>query len=85
VQLHGNRLVAIVGGSVSVELLPDLGFVQNDDGGEVHLLALDGGADTILSTGGLEFRHPALSPDGRVLLAESLSGGQWDIWRLELP
>ena len=88
VQVTGRRLVAIVGGQVLVELLTNIGYVQNDDGGEVHVLDLASGMETVVAvpTGRL-FRRAALSPDGRTLLAESRASpaDNWDIWMVGLP
>jgi hypothetical protein len=87
VQVHGSRLLVIVGGDVTVELLPGMGWVQHDDGGTVHLLELDTGVETVVGAGGRMFRRAALSPDGRTMLAESRDGpgDDWDIWRVSLP
>jgi WD40 repeat protein len=87
VQVHASRVVAIVGGLVDVEFLPGQGYVQNDDGGVIHILDLDTGVETVMGTGGRLFRRDAISPDGRELLAESrdLARGDWDIWRIQLP
>ncbi len=85
IDLRGDRLVAVVGGDVNLVLLPGLGYVQYDDGGEVHVVSRLAGTDSVVNRGGPLLRHLALSPDGRVLLAESNVGGSWDIWRVELP
>lgn len=85
VQVANGRLVAITGGNVTVEFLVGLGLVQNDDGGDVRLIDLALGTEVTVDAGGRLFRHAALSPDGSVLLAESLVDGSWDIFRVELP
>jgi hypothetical protein len=87
VQVRGSRLLVIVGGGVTVELLPGMGWVQHDDGGPIHLLDLDTGTETVVGGGGRGFRRAALSPDGRTVLAESREapGDDWDIWRVSLP
>jgi len=87
VQVVGSRLLAIVGGNVTIELLIGIGWVQHDDGGEVHLLALDSGAETVVDTWPRLFRRAALSPDGHTMLAESRDAPaeDWDIWRVSLP
>ena len=86
VQVLGNRLFAIVGGDVNIELLIGMGWVQNDDGGEIRILRLDDGSVMAVTGAGRLFRRAALSPDGRLLLAESRgTANDWDIWRIELP
>lgn len=85
VTVRGDQLFAVVGGRVALELVLGAGVVQNDDGGEIRIVDLATGAETVVDTNGRLFRHVALSPDGRVALAESLEGGTWDIWRIELP
>jgi len=86
VQVLGNRLFAIVGGDVNIELLIGMGWVQNDDGGEIQILRLDDGSVMTVTGAGRLFRRAALSPDGHLLLAESRGSAlDWDIWRIELP
>ncbi len=87
VQVAGSRMLAIVGGFATVELLPGMGYVQYDDGGPIRLIDLQTGADTTVSAGGRLYRYPALSPDGRTVLAESRDNvdEDWDIWRVSLP
>lgn len=68
--LAGNRLVAVVGGRVAFVTDPQLGAVQWDSGGEVHVVDLAGGDDVRLDPGARLFRRPALSPDGAVVVAE---------------
>jgi hypothetical protein len=85
VQVRSGRLLAVVGGDVSIEFLVGLGFVQNDDGGRLRLLDLGSMAEVPVDDGGRLFRHAALSPDGTTVLAESLVDGAWDIFRVRLP
>jgi hypothetical protein len=86
-QVYGDNLVVIVGGDVNVELLVGIGYIQNDDGGFIHVLRLSDSVETVVGGQGRLFRRAALSPDGRTLLAESRDGpgDDWDIWRIELP
>jgi len=87
VQVRGSRVVVIVDGIVSVEYLPGMGYVQNDDGGVIHILDLDSGVESVVGAGGRLFRRGALSPDGHQLLAESWDSASldWDIWSIRLP
>jgi hypothetical protein len=66
----GGRLTAVVGGKVSFAVDPTLGPVQRDDGGVVHVVDLDTGADLTLDDAGRLYRRPALAPAGDRLVAE---------------
>lgn len=68
-QLAGNRLAAVVGGRVAFTVDPDLGPLQRDSGGVVHVLDLTSDADVSLEGPGL-FRRPALAPMGDRVVAE---------------
>jgi len=95
VQVSGRRLVAVVGGSVEFRVDSALGTIVRDRGGDVHVVDLPSGVDQPTPVGGLLFRHLALDPTGRVLIAEGgpivivgpdttfLPAG--DLWRLQLP
>jgi len=86
VQVAGGRVLAIVGGNVSV--IPDsiVGPMQRDSGGTIVLVDPASGTETPLVPL-TQFRHPALSPDGRRIVAESYVGGSrsTDLWLLETP
>jgi WD40 repeat protein len=86
VQVGGGRLLALVGGLVS--FTPDslTGGIQRDSGGTLVLVDPVNGNETPLAVGSL-FRHPALSPDGKRIVAESYVGGSrsTDLWLLETP
>lgn len=69
VHVAGGRLTATVGGRVAVSVDPDLGPLQWDSGGIIHVVDLASGADVTLDGPGL-FRRPALAPDGRRVVAE---------------
>lgn len=71
VAVHGTRLVAIVGGSVlyQFEAAHD-GFVQRDEGGDLHLVDVSNGAQAVFATDSVLFRHPVLSPDGARIVVE---------------
>jgi hypothetical protein len=68
-QLAGSRLAATVGGRVAFSVDPDLGPMQWDSGGIVHVLDLSSGSDVALEAPGL-FRRPALAPTGDRVVAE---------------
>lgn len=67
--LGASRLAAIVGGRVAFTVDPDLGPMQRDSGGIVHVLDLSSGADLTLEGPGL-FRRPALAPTGDRVVVE---------------
>ena len=66
----GTRIVAVVGGLVSPVNDPDLGPIQVDLGGVLHLVDLADHTDTPVPPGGRLYRRPALSPGGDVIVAE---------------
>jgi hypothetical protein len=84
-QRAGDRLVAVVGGSVSARVDPLFGLVQEDSGGPIHHVNLVNGSDVTLSSGELLYRHPALSASGSLVVAEGWSGGSADLWFFVLP
>jgi hypothetical protein len=86
VQVGGGRLLAVVGGNVSFTPDSVTGGIQRDSGGTIVLVDPTTGGETPLATGSL-FRHPALSPDGHGIVAESYVGGlrSTDLWLLETP
>jgi WD40 repeat protein len=79
-----GRLVAVVGGSVSVAFDSVLGHpVQSDDGGPLYLVDLTSGRETVLPSA-LRFHRPSLSPSSRGLVAEAVSTNL-DLWLFDLP
>jgi hypothetical protein len=66
----GTRVVAVVGGLVSQADDPDLGPIQVDRGGVLHLVDLAAHSDTPIPEAGRLYRRPALSPSGDVVVAE---------------
>jgi hypothetical protein len=85
-QVSGARLVAVVGGTVSYSYAFTAGRnLQVDSGGEIHVVDLVSGAATVVSGVGSLYRNPALSPDGRRLVAESWTGGAADLYLFEVP
>ena len=85
VQVAAGRLVAVVGGVVSFGVDPVFGPMQRDSGGALLLVSLATGAETLLSDSTMALRRPALSPDGRTVVAERVLGGTADLWMWELP
>ena len=84
VQAGGGRLLAVVGGQVSFTPDSVTGGIQRDSGGTIVLVNPSTGNETPVAAGSL-FRHPALSPDGKRIVAESYVGGSrsTDLWLLE--
>jgi hypothetical protein len=73
VVVEDSSLIAVVGGDVSYGLrsdLPQFGPVQVDHGGTLYHMNLGSGQVTVLSDPALLLRHPALSRDGRRIVAE---------------
>lgn len=70
IQVASGRLVAVVGGRVHFIEDPQLGPVQWDSGGEVHVVDLSTGEDLRLEPGQRLFRRPAFSPDGSAVVVE---------------
>jgi hypothetical protein len=66
IHVAGNRMAAIVGGHVAFGVDPDLGLMQFDSGGSVHVVDLNSGADLTLNSiiDGRAYRRPVLSPSG---------------------
>ena len=71
VQVRGSTLVAIVGRSVLFQFEEAHGWVQRDEGGDLHVVNLATGASQSVSLEGTLFRRPALSPDGRFIVVEA--------------
>jgi hypothetical protein len=65
-----TRVAAVVGGLVSEEDDPDLGRVQFDRGGILHVVDLADHSDTPIPEAGRLYRRPAISPTGDVVVAE---------------
>lgn len=85
VQVASGRLVAVVGGNVSFGMDPALGPVQRDGGGTLVLVDLVGGGERTLTPPTAFYRHAALAPDGRHVVAEAVIGRTTDLFLLELP
>jgi hypothetical protein len=70
IHVSGNRLVGVVGGRVAFSTDPELGPVQWDSGGVIHVVDLVSGSDVALDDPGHLYRHPALSPAGDRIVVE---------------
>jgi hypothetical protein len=81
VQVAGNRLVVVVGGKVQPFVGQGVGLVQSDLGGDLYLVDIGTGADSLLNPPATFFQHPALSPSGMRLIAEAAG----DLWLFHLP
>jgi hypothetical protein len=81
VQVDAGRVVAVVGGNVSFTQ-DSTGGIQRDSGGTIVVVDPSNGNESPLAQGSL-FRHPALSPDGRRIVAEAYVGRSTDLWLLE--
>ena len=68
--LSGNRLAVVVGGIVGTEVDPELGTIQWDSGGVIHVLDLASGNDVPVAADTRLYRRPALNPTGERLVAE---------------
>ena len=71
VQLRGNTLVAVVGRSVLFQFEEAHGWVQRDEGGDLHVVDLGSGQSLVVSRAETLFRRPTLSPDGRHIVVEA--------------
>jgi WD40 repeat protein len=85
VQVAAGRMVAVVGGDVSYVDDPGLGPVQRDNGGTLVLVDLASGAETALTPPGAFYRHDAIAPDGRSVVAEAVAGRTTDLYLVRLP
>jgi hypothetical protein len=83
--LASGRLVAVVGGDVTYVVDSVLGASQVDHGGELHIVTLATGAETVMGDVTSRFRRPALSPDGTRLVTEVWSNGRADLWLMAVP
>ncbi len=88
VRVVGNRLVAVVGGSVSFAIDSILGPLQRDGGGTLYAVDLTSGQETVMPLAGRFVRHPALAPDGKRVVVEAYAAGggeDADLWLLMIP
>jgi len=83
--LANGRLVAVVGGDVTYVVDSVLGASQVDHGGELHIVTLATGAETVFGDATSHFRRPALFPDGTRLVTEVWSNGKADLWLMDVP
>lgn len=84
VQIAGDRLVAVVGGPVTFDY--DVGLrdsMQTDGGGFLLIVDLAAGVEGVVDQFSL-YRNPALSPDGRRLVVETVARAP-DLYLFDLP
>ena len=70
VHASGNRVAAVVGGRLTFSVDPRVGPTQWDSGGVLHVLDLQGDDEVVLETPERLYRRPAVSHDGRRIVAE---------------
>jgi hypothetical protein len=70
VQASGNLLAAVVGGAILLNADPTAGPYQLDAGGELVIVDLTSGQETLLTSFTQLYRRPALAPSGLRLAAE---------------
>jgi hypothetical protein len=100
VDYAGGRIALISGGTFTLFTDDNGNPAQGDDtGGGIDVIDLATHSVTHLAAGGLFFRHPRLSPDGRSVIAEGLPAGTippkgpgsapsypaGDLYRFDLP
>jgi hypothetical protein len=69
-QVRGDRLIAVVGGSVLYRFEAAHDFVQRDEGGNLAFVDISTGLSTVYRGDTVLFRHPAISPDGTRVVVE---------------
>jgi hypothetical protein len=67
----GNRLVAVVGGSVLYRFEDAHGFVQRDEGGNLAVVDLSTQVESRFAPDSVLFRHPVISPNGGRIVIET--------------
>jgi len=69
-QVNGNRLVAILDGQPVYADRPPLDFGQVDYGGDLVVVDLGTGVETVVADSGRFYKRPRLSPGGNSIIAE---------------
>lgn len=85
VAFANGRVVLVVGGDVTYVVDSILGGSQADRGGELHVVTLATGAETIFGDASFRFRRPAFAPGGARVAAERWINGSSDLWLVDLP
>jgi len=86
VQVRGGRLIAVVGGDVTTGYSVDWQMpLQFDEGGYLYVVDLASGTRVQLPDTAFRYRRPALSPDGRRVVAEVMTPQGEDLWAIALP
>lgn len=85
VAFANGRVIAVVGGDVTYVVDTTSGATQVDHGGELHVVTLATGVETVLGDTASRYRRPAWAPDGVRVTAEVWVSGRADLWLLEVP
>ena len=101
VAVDGTRLVAVVGGSVLYQFeVAHSGYVQRDEGGNLHFVDVASSAHTVIEDSTVLYRHPVFSPDRRRIVVEvspfapvhvgpdsdyNATNHRVDLWLFDLP
>ncbi len=87
VAVRGRMLYAVVGGVVSYQHDIFYGPIQRDGGGTVYAVDLSAATSSPITLSNRLYRHIALSPDGRYLVAEGYVGAAMpaDLWLIAVP
>lgn len=80
----GGALVAVAGGDVGFVTDPVFGTYPRDRGGFLYRVVLDSGRAIPIGDSTMLVRHPAVSPDGKTVVAE-VPGAGVDLWRWAVP
>jgi hypothetical protein len=84
--VRAGRLLAVVGGDVTFAYDSIQGaFIQNDEGGYLHLVDVASGTSVLVGDTARRYRHPVLAADGRRVVAEVVDARGNDLWVIDLP
>ena len=71
VSVRSHWLVAVVGRSVLWQYESANGWVQRDEGGDLHVVDLNTAAEQVFATDSVLFRHPLMAPAGNRFVVEA--------------
>jgi hypothetical protein len=80
-----GRVVAVVGGNVTYVADSILGASQLDRGGELHVVTLASGTETVFGGTATFFRRPAFAPGGARVVVEGWTDRSSDLWLVDVP